>query len=616
MKPPISHVLLLWQAIRQSFYSVPNVFVPPALTVPGSPQPPTANKPLLAPTPPMGYNNWARYECNLNQQLFTDTASWMVSHGLLAAGYDTITIDDCWMTMERDPVTNQLVTNETLFPQGMAWMGQYLHAKGFKFGIYQDAGYKTCSGYPGSQGYFDVDIAQFRGWEVDYIKLDGCYIKRNESLPPSETLEPTFRYLYEGFGKAIQAQSRPMVYSESAPAYFSGLSAGTGDSVGKDWYRVHTWIGQYGQLWRHSTDVAVYRKDGKSRWASIMVNYRFNIRLARFQKPGNWNDPDFIITGDDEGLTLEEQKSQFGLWSIMASPLILSTDVTQLSTDQIAYLTNREIIDINQDPLGIQGRMAWKSEYSDVLVKPLQNNSIRAAAVLNLQHVAANITVPFSRLGYTFALSSVVCDFLVRELFSRSEETVRVTNPRQQSISTLLKPHATALFKIMSLTDLPPCRATVPTGAIYLTSSLLCLDVSNAGTAPGTAVLAFSCTSNENQLWQTSPVPPPFTDSSARIITNGKALLWIKTLDNLCLDTELANATPTLGTKVVVNPCDGDRETQQWTYEPMEGTLFHESTGFCIDASMASTASDESTIPLRLWKCGSQADNQVWSMPA
>ncbi|KAG0249493.1 hypothetical protein BG011_009255 [Mortierella polycephala] len=566
----------------------------------------------------MGFNNWARYECNLDQNLFTDTADWMVTHGLLAAGYDTITVDDCWMTMDRDPETDSLVVNTTLFPNGMAWLGQYFHQKGFKFGIYEDAGYKTCGGYPGSLGYYNLDVAQFGSWEVDYIKLDGCYVERNETLPPSKTLEPTFRQLYENFGHAIRSQSRPMVYSESAPAYFAGLSAGTGDKVGEDWYKVHTWIGRYGQLWRHSTDISVYKRDGKSRWLSVMTNYRFNIRLARFQKPGNWNDPDFIIIGDDVGLTFEEQKSQFGLWVIMASPLILSTDVKALRPEQIAYLTNVEIVGVNQDPLGIQGRLVWKSEDNDVLVKPLQNMSMRATAILNKRNDIANISVPFARLGYTFEPTTQGCDYLVRELFSQSEETIRVHDPRVETINTILRPHATALFMITTLTNFQSCGPTIPTGAIYLTSSFLCLDIVESRNSPGTPAIAFPCTSNENQLWQTSSAPPPFTSPQSITAhwTDPKTALWIKTLDNLCLDTELDNLTPKLGSKIVINTCNMVRETQQWSYDPMMGTLFHMASGFCVDALNAPSGIGNSRTPLRLWKCEDHSNSQVWSMLA
>ncbi|KAF9426688.1 hypothetical protein BGZ94_006153 [Podila epigama] len=597
MRSPLSHILLLWQAVRQVSENAP----PPVLDLPSKVIAPDT---LLSPTPPMGFNNWARYECNLDQKLFTETADWMASHGLLAAGYDTITVDDCWMTMDRDPVTKALVVNTTLFPNGMAWLGQYFHNKGFKFGIYEDAGFKTCGGYPGSLGHYERDVAQFASWDVDYIKLDGCYVNRNESLPSSETLEPTFRQLYERFGVAIRQQSRPMVYSESAPAYFAGLSAGTGDRVGKDWYKVHSWIGRYGQLWRHSTDISVYKKDGKSRWPSVMTNYRFNIRLARFQKPGNWNDPDFIITGDDEGLTLEEQKSQFGLWSIMAAPLILSTDVKELTIDQIAFLTNKEIIAINQDPLGIQGRIAWRSEKSDVLVKPLSDMSTRAVAVLNKEDKTANVSVPFSHMGYNFPSSTNGCDYLVRELFTQSEETITVKEPRSHLLTTLLRPHATALYRIKTLSTAPECFATVPTGALYLTSSLLCADVFRSNITAGNKVIGFPCTSNENQLWQVSTAPPPFTAPTTTTWVDPQALLWIKTLDNYCLDVTLHNGMVVPGSAVVINPCDVTKETQQWIYDPLQGSLFHASSALCIEAPGAVNIVTSSSIPLKLSMCG------------
>ncbi|KAG0346777.1 hypothetical protein BG004_000819 [Podila humilis] len=612
MRSPLSHILLLWHAVQQSvlFRNAP----PPALDLPSRVIVPEV---LLAPTPPMGFNNWARYECNLDQKLFTDTADWMVTHGLLAAGYNTITVDDCWMTMNRHPTTKELVVNSTLFPQGMAWLGKYFHDRGFKFGIYEDAGYKTCGGYPGSLHHYDIDVAQFAKWEVDYIKLDGCYVNRNTSLPESETLEPTFRQLYERFGNAIRSQPRPMVYSESAGAYFAGLSAGTGDRVGKDWYKVHSWIGRYGQLWRHSTDISVYKKDGKSRWASVMTNYRFNIRLARFQKPGNWNDPDFIITGDNEGLTIDEQKSQFGLWSIMASPLILSTNVKDLSPIQIAFLTNEEIIAVNQDPLGTQGRLAWRSQASDVLVKPLQNMTNRAVAVLNKESASANVSVPFSRLGYNFVPTDTGCRYLVRELFTRTEQVVTVTAPRTHSLTTLLAPHAIAMYKITALSSAAAeCQATVPTGSIYLTSSLLCADVFKSNWTLGTKVIAYPCTSHENQLWQVSTAPPPFTTATTTGWVDPAALLWIKTLDNNCLDVAMTNNTVMPGAHVVINPCDVTQETQQWTYEPTQGNLFHAYSGFCIEAPGAmNVVPTNAAIPLKLGRCGDQKDSQVWSMP-
>ncbi|KAF9157921.1 hypothetical protein DFQ26_008173 [Actinomortierella ambigua] len=611
MRAPISHVVLLLETLRRALFRryipVPELGLPEMV-----PDNPAFRN--LSPTPPMGFNNWARYECHLNQTLFTETADFMLEKGFLKAGYNTITVDDCWMTMQRHPVTKDLVVNADLFPQGMAYLGKYLHDRGFQFGIYQDVGDKTCGGYPGSLGHYQQDIALFTSWGVDFIKLDGCYVTRNASLPPSETLEPTFRQLYESFGLALRQQSRPVVYSESAPAYFSGLSAGTGDRVGKDWYKVHTWIGRYGQLWRHSTDIAVWRRDEGSRWESVMTNYRFNIRLARYQAPGNWNDPDFIIVGDDEGLTWEEQKSQFALWAIMASPLILSSKLKDLNNEQIALLTNPEIIAVNQDSWGTQARLIWRSATSDTLLKPLNDTRSFALAILNKESDSLGVYVPFSMLGYDHLEIKDGCQFLVREIITRSEQVVDVTFPRFAMVGGPLPPHGTALYRIRPLTDNPACYARAgPSGALYLASSLMCADVSQSRYAVGTEVIAYPCSSSYNQQWRLLPVPPP---SPQQAPPTDASFYVIKTLtDSYCFD--VVDARPNNGSRVVLNTCNTNSLTQQWRYTPKEGTLTHIETGLCLDASDV----EDRSIPLKeklvlqLRECGDFKNSQVWSLP-
>ncbi|KAF9971324.1 hypothetical protein BGZ73_005747 [Actinomortierella ambigua] len=608
MRTPLSYVVLLLEALRRTSFRrhTPASELGLPDTVPDNPA--FRN---LSLTPPMGFNNWARYECNLNQSLFTDVADFMLEKGFLQAGYNTITIDDCWMTMERHPVTKDLVVNTDLFPQGMAFLGNYLHERGFRFGIYQDVADKTCGGYPGSLGHYQQDVALFASWGVDFIKLDGCYVKRNESLPPSETLEPTFRQLYESFGLAIRQQNRPIVYSESAPAYFSGLSAGTGDRVGRDWYKVHTWIGRYGQLWRHSTDIAVWRKDGNSRWPSVMANYRFNLRLARYQAPGNWNDPDFIIVGDDEGLTWEEQKSQFALWAIMASPLILSSQLKDLNNEQIALLTNPDIIAVNQDSWGIQARLVWRSSGSDVLLKPLNDTRSFALALLNKGSEPMDVSAPFSMLGFDHLKAEDGCQFLVRELITQTEQVVQAALPRLTTIGGILPSHGTALYRVRPLTDKPACTTrTAPSGALYLASSLMCIDVKESRYLAGTQVLAYPCTSNYNQQWRLLPasLPPSPTDPN---------LYSIKTLvDNLCLD--VAEELPQSGSNVVLNTCNSSNTAQVWRYNPKEGILTHVDTGLCLDAADVGDHSippEDGLVPLQLQECGDFEHSQVWSLP-
>jgi alpha-galactosidase len=121
----------------------------------------------LMPTPPMGFNNWARFECALNQTVFTATADAMVSNGLLAAGYDRVNIDDCWPLHER-AANGSLQWNPVLFPDGLIWLGEYLKERNLKFGIYSDAGNATCGGYPGSLNYEEQDAATFASWGIDY----------------------------------------------------------------------------------------------------------------------------------------------------------------------------------------------------------------------------------------------------------------------------------------------------------------------------------------------------------------------------------------------------------------------------------------------------------------
>jgi alpha-galactosidase len=177
----------------------------------------------LALTPPMGYNNWSYFQCKINEDLILSQAKALVSTGLAKKGYDTITIDDCWMAKKRNS-DGTLAADPQKFPHGMAWMGQQVHALGLKFGIYEDAGVTTCARFPGSWNFFQKDADTFAKWEVDYIKLDGCNVPK----VPGKTNEETYRYAYKAFSDAILHTGRKMVYSESAPAYF--------ENTPDDWY--------------------------------------------------------------------------------------------------------------------------------------------------------------------------------------------------------------------------------------------------------------------------------------------------------------------------------------------------------------------------------------------
>ena len=205
--------------------------------------------PSILPTPPMGFNNWARFECGLNQSLFVETADAMAQNGLLAAGmmgmmsddkvfannqrllgYNRINLDDCWMQTARAE-NGSLVWNTTLFPNGLIWLGEYVKSKGFHFGIYEDSGNATCGGYPGTLGHEELDAKTFESWGIDYLKLDGCNV-----FPSTEQ---RYQELYSKWHQILTSLEHPLIFSESAPAYFSGTNNDT------DWYEVMDWVPLY-----------------------------------------------------------------------------------------------------------------------------------------------------------------------------------------------------------------------------------------------------------------------------------------------------------------------------------------------------------------------------------
>lgn len=167
----------------------------------------------LSATPPMGWNDWSYYQCDINEKLILDQAKALVTSGLAKDGYNTVTIDDCWPAHTR-AADGQLQADPTKFPDGMAYVADQVHKLGLKFGIYEDAGTTTCGGYPGSWGHFQQDADTFAKWGVDYVKLDGC------NLPnvPGQTEEQTYKEAYTDMSKALVATGRPIVFSASAPA--------------------------------------------------------------------------------------------------------------------------------------------------------------------------------------------------------------------------------------------------------------------------------------------------------------------------------------------------------------------------------------------------------------
>ncbi|MFD3718902.1 ricin-type beta-trefoil lectin domain protein [Streptomyces sp. NPDC058674] len=536
---------------------------------PAAAEPTATSDTPLALTPPMGWNNWAHYMCDIDEAKVVANAEALVSTGLAAKGYDTVTVDDCWMTRSRD-AQGALVVDTEKFPHGMAWLGSYLHAKGLKFGIYQDAGSLTCEKYPGSgapQGggpdHYAQDARQFASWKVDYVKMDGC----NLWVPPGTTKEQAYRDAYNAVAKGLRESGRDMVLSASAPAYFQ-----QGEWGGSDWHRVLDWVGETGQLWREGRDVQVYKPatPAASRWNSVMGNYGYNRWLGRYAGPGNWNDPDFLIAGAP-GLTAAESRSQVALWAMMAAPFILSSDVSGLTREGLAALGNTDLITLDQDPMGRQGSVVSSNATFEILTRPLAGGD-RAVAVLNRSGATRDIHVPLEEIG----LPDCTAD--AKDLWSGERRRV------SDALNGTLAAHDTAVWRLTPR----GCAQPVPTGQIVGVGSR-CADGANT-TGLG-AVVPGACTGAPDQRWLVA------RDGSLRLA--GKCLTAGG--DGL---VELSGCAP---------PRTG-RTGQDWTHR-RDGALVDEASGLCLTAPAAAGTPDAPVERLRLEPCGDHRVDQAWSLP-
>jgi len=516
----------------------------------------------------MGWNDWAHYQCSVTESVVVANADALVSSGLAAKGYKTVTVDDCWMASSRD-AGGALVADATKFPHGMAWLGSYLHSKGLNFGIYEDAGSSTCGGYPGSgqpQGggadHFAKDAATFASWGVDYLKLDGC----NVYIPSGQSTEQAYHTAYTAESTALANAGRPIVFSESAPAYFQ-----SGEWGNPTWFDVLGWIGQLGQLWREGYDIATFNSSNPTagRWSSVMSNYGYNRWIARYAHPGNWNDPDFLIAGDP-GLSAEESRSQVALWAMMSAPMILSSDVANLSSDGLAALGDTDLIALDQDSAGHQAGVVSTNGTTDVLAKPLANGD-RAVSVLNRGSAAETVSTPLASVGLANCTASA------KNLWTGATSTV-------STLTATIPAHGTAIWRV---TPAGGCAAAVPTGEI-VGNGAKCVDVTGSNTTDGTATILYTCTGNANQAW-TRP-----GDGTVR--TLGKCLT--------------ASGT-TAGSAAVISTCTAST-AQQWTAQP-DGTVTNKASGLCLDVYGGGSADG---TKLDTWTCGSHQANQTWALPS
>ncbi|WP_370179332.1 glycoside hydrolase family 27 protein [Alteriqipengyuania sp.] len=378
----------------------------------------------LAPTPPMGWNSWNHYGCNIDETLIRETADALVSSGLRDAGYVNVNLDDCWHG-ERDGNGN-IQPDPERFPSGMKALGDYLHARGLKFGIYSDAGTQTCAGRPGSQGYEFQDARRYAEWGVDYIKYDWCNTgKGDEQRNPREA--------YRTMSRAIAASGRPMVLSVCE----------WGDN--EPWL----WAGQYGHLWRTTGDI-INCWDctvGHGSWSSsgILPILDQQDKLRSFGGPDKWNDPDMMEVGNLP--TLAENRSHFAMWAMLAAPLIIGSDVPGMTPEITAILANKRLIAINQDPLG-RGAMKWIATPDwEIWAKPLADGEW-AIALLNRGDEAQSISIDWAAVELKDDTFGHRAEFAQRSYTLTDAWSGKAAGDTQTALTRKVGPRDTAVFRL------------------------------------------------------------------------------------------------------------------------------------------------------------------------
>ncbi|HEY2119396.1 MAG TPA: alpha-galactosidase [Candidatus Acidoferrum sp.] len=339
----------------------------------------------LAQTPPMGWNSWNKFACNVSEDLIKTVADAIATNGMKDAGYQYVVIDDCWQ-VKRDEDGN-IVADPQHFPSGIKGLADYIHSKGLKFGIYSDAGTKTCAGRPASQGHEYQDAMQYAKWGVDYLKYDWC----NTGTRNAEEA-------YTTMSNALLSTGRPIV--------FSMCEWGTA----KPWL----WGKGIGNLWRTTGDISD-RWEGKKKWPDgnccengMLAIVDEQVGLESFAGPGHWNDPDMLEVGNG-GMTTPEYRAHFSFWAMLAAPLIAGNDVRSMSVDTKEILENKEVIAIDQDPLGREGRRISKQGDLEVWGRPLKDGG-RAVILFNRGTSDAEVSVTWEQLAYPGHLSAKIRD--------------------------------------------------------------------------------------------------------------------------------------------------------------------------------------------------------------
>jgi alpha-galactosidase len=328
----------------------------------------------LAELPPMGWNGWNHFKCDpaYDESFVLATADAMVKSGMSAAGYQYVNIDDCW-AMGRTP-DGTVLADPTRYPHGIKYVADYVHDRGLKLGLWSSSG--PCPHEPNSEGHVPADAATFASWGVDYLKYANC-----QTDPDQQTA-------YQLMRDSLASTGRPMVYSISAEHFAE-------------------WMPTMGHLWRIARSV-------DPTWDSITTNIATDAPLAAWAHRSAWNDPDMLEVGNG-ALTDGETRAHFAVWAAMSAPLLAGNDITTMTPGTAAILTNREIIAIDQDALGLQAARVRNETSIDVFAKPLSRCGARAVILLNRGDAAASVKLDWSEIWLGPGIATL------RDLFAHAD---------------------------------------------------------------------------------------------------------------------------------------------------------------------------------------------------
>lgn len=413
-------------ALPRADPAVPPRKCPTALPMKESPAPAALQKEGAVRrtlTPPMGWNGYNQFSIGVTANMVKAEARALVASGMKKAGYRYILLDGGWALLRRDAAGN-LQPNPATFPDGIKPVADYVHRLGLKFGIYTSAGLTNFKRtQAGSYGHYRQDAAAFASWGVDYVKFDYPHVPwwKYPGMRPVQVA----KLLASQMSQAIAATGRPIVLDindASAPRNHN-----------QDW----TWAPQLADMWRISADAG-------NRYQSMLkkifgigppANRSYDLELYKYARPGHWNDPDNMEIGNGV-LTTTEQRSEFSLWAEEAAPLIAGNDLRSMSPATRAILTNRAVIAVDQDRLGMQGHCVYQNEGRWVLTKPLAGGA-RAVVLFNQTGTTATITATARQLGLPAAT-----EYNWRDLWAHT------TTTNTGKIARSVPPHAVAMYRV------------------------------------------------------------------------------------------------------------------------------------------------------------------------